>query len=332
MRILNTFLLFVAIIILNSNAENKWLTQHDYGTANEVLCGACEAHPSDPNGGFLIVGFNRDNYESIFIRIDRFGNTLWRKDGTLGEGAGVKGAHYTDDQGFLIVGNFGLTKINSSGDLVGYGIITIGEFSSEYIKRYTTDRYIILYDAFTKACTFNSTTKAKINTISFESSEKYYEVENIGTSKFIFSGENNGTDLRLLRTSSSLSPDGTFGLSGRKTYRSYAFGSAIDYCSDGRYIVACEEKSSHKIKLLKINSSGTIYTSFNYTPSLQIAYVSVGLKKSMGVKQLSDGSFILGGKYDDGSGEDDLFIQLVSSSGSSANTLPFPNAGEDCDY
>lgn len=98
------------------------------------------------------------------------------------------------------------------------------------------------------------------------------------------------------------------------------------------YAIACEEKSSGKIKVIKIDPSGSLVPSFNYTPSMDMAVVN-GLEKSLGIKTLDDGSFILGGAYESNSSTGrDMFIQTIAYNGTPDAPKTFPNPGKDCSF
>lgn len=105
---------------------------------------------------------------------------------------------------------------------------------------------------------------------------------------------------------------------------------AIEVCGDGTgFIVACEEKSSGNIKLLKINHSGTINTSFNYSSNLEHVLVPGGGQVSLGIKEITENRFILGGVFSN-TNDWDMFTETVYSNGNRESLHIFVNPGKDC--
>ena len=210
-------ILLLLICVYSINAQNYWLAEFDYDDAPnkivanlnspiacELFCGAGEAHPDDPLGGFLLAGFyNNDAHSALIVRIDNDGNELWRKDlknGSL-KGSGYKAAHYTDDKNFLIGGNDGIMKINSATGAMMWSGVELPDVYGEndqvaFIKRYAPDKYLVITHGWGEAYTFNAATKSKIKGVVFDSDIKdasfkweLYDATYTTDGNFIFVGE-----------------------------------------------------------------------------------------------------------------------------------------------
>lgn len=91
-------------ILFTSGYANIWQEQGIVnGGSGIVFCNASDAHPDDPDGGFLLVGFKISDYNVYLRRVSASGELLWDKHVTSISGA--KCAAYTDDYGFLIGSN-----------------------------------------------------------------------------------------------------------------------------------------------------------------------------------------------------------------------------------
>lgn len=223
-------ILFLFIGSYSLLAQSYWLAEFDYadapyakdgspsnGLACELFCGAGEAHPNDPLGGYLLAGFyNNWDHDPLIVRVDKFGNELWRKDlknGAL-KGSGYKAVHYTDDGNFLIGGNGrinfttgqtygGIMKINSAtGAMMWSESLELGSFGTSpqvaMIKRYDVNKYLVITHGWGEAYTFDASTKTKINFTVFDSDIydnsfewKLYDAVPLSNGHFLFVGEYN---------------------------------------------------------------------------------------------------------------------------------------------
>ena len=329
------YLLFLSIFMLAVQISAcDWLASYNIDDNEaETICGAAEAHPDDPNGGFLLVGFYGKDapYPDLWIRIDRYGNKLWvKKPGEFL--AGSKVAHYTEDGGFLLGGNKGLTKINANGDIVSGWNNPVGPVLIMYMEKYDNNMYVLI-DQYTEDCyTFNESTQQVTKHLHFNDLSPFHnflEVKLTKDGKFIFCDQ---WFNQLLRTDTDLNPDNTFGTNGFFDYSVHdcEYGNSIAVCDDGSgYVIACRKKITKKINLIKINTSGDLVTSFQYTSSLD--YFPPAIWKHFHVKELQSGEFILGGVFQN-SYDSDLFVQIVTSSGSEVYIKKFENSGDDANY
>lgn len=327
----NVLLFSCVMLFITQIHAGDWLTSFKMDETNDfIICGACAAHPNDPNGGFILVGFRDPGHRRFVIRIDKYGSIVWKKDLTILniDNAG-KFADWTDDQGYLIAGNHGIIKLKSNGDLAWSSYVKPYNKNLCYIKKIgnTGSKYIVIGDDLSSSYIFDDITKNGSNLILLPG--YFYEVKPDGD-YLIFSGENTSSTLCLYKTyASNLAPVTSFGTNGLKAYSGYKFGSAIDVSSTG-YLIACEN-SSGKIQIVKTNKSGTIVSSseWNYTPTMDIAYALPGRKKSLSIKKLNSGDVLLGGVYTNNS-ESDYFIQQVNSDGSfEIYKKQFANYGQD---
>ncbi len=108
---------------------------------------------------------------------------------------------------------------------------------------------------------------------------------------------------------------------------------SIEVCSDGSgYVIACKDKYSGMIKLVKVDVNGIEVPTgnFNYTPVMNFALIPYG-RKSLGLKQLNNGNFLLGGAFNNPTElSRDLFMQDVNSFGSGETPIQFAIPGIDC--
>jgi len=223
------FILCIIFFGFRSNAQNYWLTeQHDFHENTEVICGVAEANPeNDPlGGGFLASGFIFDEYYPFLIRIDRYGNELWRKyhldfEHFPSENGGTKVSHYTEDGNFLVGSNWGLMKINSeTGEEMWDEVVGTPENPAVmYIEKYGATRYIIVRFGWHYCYTFDISTKEVIKTLDFGIYWENFCVKLTTDGKFIFSGEyyypnEDEYKLTLCRTNTDLEYDDSFGYKG----------------------------------------------------------------------------------------------------------------------
>ena len=228
----NNIYLFILCIIFcgyHINAQNYWLTeQPDFHINTEVICGVAEANPdNDPlGGGFLLSGFIREEYFPFLIRIDRYGNELWRKyrfdfEHIPSEDGGTKVSHYTEDGNFLVGSNWGLMKINSeTGEEMWDEVVGTPENPAVmYIEKYGATRYIIIKFLWNECFTFDISTQKVIKPLDFGIDWENFCVKLTTDGKFIFSGEyyysnEDEYKLTLCRTNTDLEYDNSFGYKG----------------------------------------------------------------------------------------------------------------------
>lgn len=207
---------------------------------SEVICGAADANPNDPMGGFILTGFYTapcptiNEHDPFLIRIDQIGNEKWVKDLDYFDYGypqdAMKCAHYMKNEGdkhfFLVGSRHYLRKIKSSDDPNGVvvfrhditdidGIETTG---IHYIEKFTDHKYLIINFWYRHCWIFD----ASIGTNGDVLEEKHLHIGDhyliycgklTTDNKFIFSGQCNG-QLTLCRTDIDLNLDTGFGNRG----------------------------------------------------------------------------------------------------------------------
>ncbi len=323
---------------IDGNAA-EWLKRYlvsEDTTISVISCGAAEAHPNDPRGGYLVVGFGISGpHPSYLLRIDVAGRTLWEK--WYPHLCGTKSAHYTDDGGFLIGGNFGITKVDKDGNPAWGAADTDGTPLAHYkgdmvrsIKKLGDKRYLCVFSnriaivSEKDSCATPDSVDLPFGFLALPTSDGG-AVSCIGT--YI------GTDTIVLsKIKSDGTPDSAFGFNGKAAIPGYGDPYSLDCSSNEGYIIACKEHASERIVLVKTDKKGTqVSTNWNgrFDNLLASGYIPQ-MTVRWGVKTLSSGGYLLAGTYFKGTtDESDYFILKADEVGNEVWSKRFDQPGID---
>lgn len=344
-----TILIFLFIMISTKTYALDWFKIiHDSNPQHQLIfCGAAPAHPQDPAKGFLVAGFkcydNFNHEDTYLVRIDCNGNILWEKNyPTL---YAAKAAHYTDDFGFMVAGEFGLTKIDKDGNPAEGWIENgnpkkVSAKATKIVKR-GIDQFMLLYGpkypslyySYYRLCKENGeflSEKIDLPGISPTGGKPLYlGILKTNDEGFMFVGGQQEDGLLLYKLSSTLQPDNSFGNNGLKNISTYMQGHTLDIGHDGGYIIAASGRN-REIVLVKVDANGNEITeNWNGRFDMYLDYFPKMLY-SLGVKSLLSDDYMLAGIYGKDETDDaDYFILRTDKNGNQKWIKKFTNSGTD---
>jgi len=274
--------LLVVLLLLATSANGQTTFQKSFGGTSEEYIYAVE-QLSD--GGYIMCGRTISNtmnssWDAYLVRLNASGDTVWTKNyGNVGydEFESIKP---TADGGFIMAGQ------TDNVDIIG-------------------DVYLVKTDAngvVTWSKTYGAAGTADFGYSVRQTTDLGYIIAGYTTS--VGSG---GRDLVLIKT------DATGGVTWSKTYggASDEEGRCVEQTADGGYIVsgyASSYGNGIQSYLIKTTSTGTVTWSKTFGGS--------NTEVGSSVKQLSDGSYILGGYTDSyGAGNFDFLLIKLTTAG-----------------
>lgn len=271
-----------------------------------TFCGSTPAHPDDPDGGVLLVGFKdhrplpadpEHGHEFLFVRIDEEGNELWHNTGPnlTGEGA-FKDANWTNDGGFILVGHhIEYIRIDKDGKFID--MEPFDKMSGWCLTKCTEtgmwpEGFVVLSDCFGRYSHLHRTDANGIwldvwfNFLPEEN--RYFSVRQTSDGGFICAGTvvegsdywndfiGSGGVVTKLRYDSY--PDNTFGDNGTVDLTVYGFSMvfSVEERQDGGYlVVALKNDGSDEIRLIELDSEG------NYEDNYPVTIEGQNIRSSM---------------------------------------------------
>ncbi len=310
-------------------------TYQESSEYRHTFCASSPAHPDDPHGGVLLVGFKdhlplppnpEEGHELLFVRIDEEGNELWHNTGPNLTGSGAfKGANWTDDGGFILVGNhIEYIRIDKDGNFLDGE--PFDDMTGWYITKCTAtgiwpEGFVILSDHFGDSHLHRTDADGIWLDVWFNflpEENRYFSVKQTSDGGFICAGTildgdywqdfiGSGGVITKVRYDSY--PDNTFGNNGTVDLSIHGFSMAfnVEERQDGGYLVtALKNDGSDKIVLIELDSKGGFENYYYVSIDGQDISSSMAIMSNspnpnfpggikFGTQRLPDGTFMLGG-------------------------------------
>lgn len=253
---------------------------------NGLICNIVNAHPNDPLGGYLTIGFH-DNPTSehypILTRIDKYGNKIWQKiDSDIPHGP--KSGYYTDDFGFMLGGNSFVTRIDKDGERVVNNIV--GDISAVHFEKISNDEYVIIGSDWEA--------KYKVDKDG-NKTELPYVIKNVYSIKKVSDGYVLCGWNKIVKLKPDFTYDNSFDYDGVLNFSDFVWFYNIEETKDGNYVTVGYDM---KIVIRKIDKNGDLSANTNWTLNTGLTAGTLPvMHKTLGLKVLSSGDIQVGGTY-----------------------------------
>jgi hypothetical protein len=326
--------IMLALWAIDGNA-NEWFKRYLVSadtTKSIISCGTAEANPNDPQGGYLVLGFD------YLLRIDASGRTLWEKSYPLLPSK-IKSAQYTEDNGFILGANKGVTKIDKNGN-PAWGADANG---TPLLRNSTGAIRIHKFGDKSYICISGGEVTGTGAIIIIRENDSATAPESLSLPKGYsalptmdggaISCGDGAAGVIVSKIKSDRKPDSSFGLNGTATIPMFSNAYSFDCTSDSGYVIACQEEegASEDIVLIKIDKKGAV-VSLNWNGRFNNLHVSAYIPQMRirwGVKALKSGGYLLAGTCKGTKDESDYFILKADASGNEMWSKRFDHTGRD---